>query len=334
MLALILAVPALLAFQPRVANARLETRAAGGLETELRRIAAASASPAWTGYSIASVERSGECCSGPNGACRCSLEKGTQAQAAEPAPVRLEPSREIMVLLRFEQGRLDKIRTFDIDCQIDAGGLPFYWLTGVGPQESLAWLQGLTGDTRFAEAATGAIAQHADRGADTILNRLAAAGQPDRLRRSAIFWLGASRGASGFDALRRIRAQDPDPRIRERAVFALSVSKQPGAIDAILAAARNDTSPRVRGQSLFWLAQKAARQAAPAIQNAIESDPDTEVKKKAVFALSRMDDGVPRLIAVARSHANPEVRKQAMFWLGQSKDPRALSFFEEILKRP
>jgi hypothetical protein len=26
------------------------------------------------------------------------------------------------------------------------------------------------------------------------------------------------------------------------------------------------------------------------------------------------------------------VRKQAMFWLGQSKDPRALKFFEEILR--
>jgi hypothetical protein len=26
------------------------------------------------------------------------------------------------------------------------------------------------------------------------------------------------------------------------------------------------------------------------------------------------------------------VRKQAVFWLGQSKDPRALTFFEELLK--
>jgi hypothetical protein len=26
------------------------------------------------------------------------------------------------------------------------------------------------------------------------------------------------------------------------------------------------------------------------------------------------------------------VRKQAMFWLGQSRDPRALAFFEEVLR--
>jgi hypothetical protein len=42
---------------------------------------------------------------------------------------------------------------------------------------------------------------------------------------------------------------------------------------------------------------------------------------------------VPLLIQVARSNKNVAVRKQAMFWLGPSKDPRALSFFEEILAR-
>jgi HEAT repeat protein len=57
------------------------------------------------------------------------------------------------------------------------------------------------------------------------------------------------------------------------------------------------------------------------------------VKKRAVFALSQLpkDEGVPLLISVARTNRNPVVRKQAMFWLGQSNDPRALEFFEQIL---
>ena len=63
------------------------------------------------------------------------------------------------------------------------------------------------------------------------------------------------------------------------------------------------------------------------------NDPETEVKKRAVFALSQLpgDEGVPKLIDVARHNRNPEVRKQAFFWLGQSHDPRALQLFEEIL---
>jgi hypothetical protein len=45
------------------------------------------------------------------------------------------------------------------------------------------------------------------------------------------------------------------------------------------------------------------------------------------------DEGVPKLIEVAKTNRNREVRKQAMFWLGQSNDPRALQFFEEVLSR-
>jgi hypothetical protein len=41
---------------------------------------------------------------------------------------------------------------------------------------------------------------------------------------------------------------------------------------------------------------------------------------------------VPLLIKVARTNDNAAVRKQAMFWLAQSKDSRAIDFFAEILK--
>ncbi len=37
------------------------------------------------------------------------------------------------------------------------------------------------------------------------------------------------------------------------------------------------------------------------------------------------------LIEVARTNRNAQVRKKAMFWLGQSKDPRAIKFFEDVL---
>ena len=74
---------------------------------------------------------------------------------------------------------------------------------------------------------------------------------------------------------------------------------------------------------------------AEAIDGAIRNDPDTEVKKRAVFALTQMPDaeGVPQLIRVAKTNRNPEVREQAVFWLGQSEDPRALDFIEQILTR-
>jgi HEAT repeat protein len=89
----------------------------------------------------------------------------------------------------------------------------------------------------------------------------------------------------------------------------------------------------VRGEAIFWVAQRAGQKAAPEITAAIDQDPDTDVKKRAVFALSQLpnDEGVPLMIQVARTNKNPAVRKQAMFWLGQSHDPRALDFFAEVL---
>jgi hypothetical protein len=39
------------------------------------------------------------------------------------------------------------------------------------------------------------------------------------------------------------------------------------------------------------------------------------------------------VVGVAKTHRRYEVRKQAMSWLGQSGDPRALAFFEDVLRR-
>jgi len=39
------------------------------------------------------------------------------------------------------------------------------------------------------------------------------------------------------------------------------------------------------------------------------------------------------LIRIARTHRNPELRRKAIFWLGQSEDPRALALFEELLTK-
>jgi HEAT repeat protein len=98
--------------------------------------------------------------------------------------------------------------------------------------------------------------------------------------------------------------------------------------------ARSDQRPRIRSQALFWLSQRAGDEALRTIGNAVSDDPEIEVKRRAVFALSQLPrgEGVPLLIDLARNHRLPEVRRQAMFWLGQSKDPRAVDFFEQILR--
>jgi hypothetical protein len=340
-----------LAQQPRLSNGQLAVRsAAAGLESEFRALVAGQTAPAWIGYSVPMI--AGEhnmCCNGNSaavnccGTCRLEGKESGNVTTGNPPPVPLEGGKSLFVLFRVEKGQVQKIRSFTEDCQLDAGGLPFHWLTGVRPPDSASLLASMvhisdTEDkaaTRLADSALAALAFHDDPSADRAFEQATASNQAEAVRERASFWLGAARSRRGYEILRRMMSDDPSARVREKVVFALSISKEPEAVSIMIEAAKNDKSDRVRGQALFWLGQKAGKRAVSAIADAIENDPETEVKKKAVFALSQLpaDEGVPRLIQVARTHKNPAVRKQAMFWLGQSKDPRALSFFEEILTR-
>jgi len=57
------------------------------------------------------------------------------------APMRLEGEIALVVLIRMENNRVDHLRVTSPDCHLDAGGLPFYWLSNVPAAESLAWLK-------------------------------------------------------------------------------------------------------------------------------------------------------------------------------------------------
>lgn len=336
----------LIAQQPRLQNAKLETRsAAAGLEQTFRSIVSSQSDPAWIGYAVPIVpgERQmccfngSECCSG----CRLETASGESntVQMTGAGTVQLEGPAHMFVLYRVEQKQVGKLRTFTPDCAIDGGGLPFFWLTDVKPAESITLLETMIkmdigGRPRLANTAVSAIAMHRDAAADAALDRCVAPTQTEEVRRQAAFWLGNARGRHGFEVLNRLVREDPSDRVREHAIFALTQSKEPEAMNAIVRAAHDDANARVRGQALFWLAQRASAQiSTAAIQQAIANDPETEVKKRAVFALTQIPhgDGVPMLIEVARTNKNAVVRKQAMFWLGQSKDPRALKFFEDVL---
>jgi HEAT repeats len=104
----------------------------------------------------------------------------------------------------------------------------------------------------------------------------------------------------------------------------------------LLRVARNRrVDGEVRKRAVFWLSQAAGAAIAGTLDS-IATDPgsDREIRKQAVFALSQRSEaeGVPALIRIARTNRDPEIRKSALFWLGQSEDPRALDLFEDILR--
>jgi hypothetical protein len=145
--------------------------------------------------------------------------------------------------------------------------------------------------------------------------------------------VGASEAASYLLSI----AQTERGNLGEKAIFPATLADSADVWPTLIKIARNPSLPRpARTQSVFWLGQ-AAGEAATANLSSIVGDNtvDQEVREQAVFALSQRphDEGVPALISVAKTNKDPEIRKKALFWLGQSGDPRALDLFEQLLTK-
>jgi hypothetical protein len=121
------------------------------------------------------------------------------------------------------------------------------------------------------------------------------------------------------------------------AIFPATVADSATVWPALIRLARDEERPReTRKQAVFWLGQAAGDAATAGLDSlSRDSDIDREVQKQVVFALSQRprDEGIPILIRVARTHRDPEVRRDAVFWLGQSNDPRAIALFEDLLTK-
>lgn len=150
----------------------------------------------------------------------------------------------------------------------------------------------------------------------------------------AVHWFTNVSAADSLAFMKTFIGGNASTRLDQAATAVVAMTRGDEALDMLLNVARGGATTQMRGNALFWLAQRAGDKAVGTISAAIQNDPDTEVKRRAVFVLSQLpkNEGVPLLIEQARTNRNPAVRKQAMFWLGQSKDPRALRFFEELLK--
>ncbi len=327
---LALVAPAAGAAEPTYLNAGVRPLGAPApdLERAFASLVERDDGPAWAAYTVPMVGRS-LCCHSPSvcsleGSGDCYLNRGDH------------DGGELRVLLRFHQGGLTEIRAFSSGCRLDAGGLPVYTWDDVAARASLDFLieRARAGNEDVAEGALVAVAHHDDAEVDRVLERIARGEQLPRLAEEAVFWLGEARGDGGFETLDRLRHEVRDEDVLEQIAFALHLSEADGALPALIDMARRDADGDVRGTALFWLSQQAGERAAAAIAEASEEDPDLEVKERAIFALSQLppDRGVPLLIRYAQTHESREIRKKAMFWLGQTEDPRALDFFEEILR--
>ena len=66
-----------------------------------------------------------------------------------------------------------------------------------------------------------------------------------------------------------------------------------------------------------------------------DASEDREIREHVLMGIGQMEttEAVDLMMEVARSDADPELREMAVFWLGQSDDPRVPAFLVELIGR-
>ena len=124
----------------------------------------------------------------------------------------------------------------------------------------------------------------------------------------------------------RLRAPGPKPALQMFLRF------EHGAVERMLVVGSDCPVDAGRNQVR---ALEGVTPAASAALLAELADARRDLDDEAWYALSlHAEVGVEALLAVARDKSRtPKARRQALFWLGSSEDPRALAEIESILKR-
>lgn len=123
-------------------------------------------------------------------------------------------------------------------------------------------------------------------------------------------------------------------RVATDAMLPLALADGVDPWTSLISIARNADRPLgVRRAALTWLAIGVNEHLG--LADEMPASDDDEMRKQAVFVLSQRprSESVPELIDLARTAKRPVIRREAIFWLGQTGDMRAADVYAELLKR-
>ena len=184
-------------------------------------------------------------------------------------------------------------------------------------------------------AAAERMAQQAQRAAEARGRRDGVQCEDQEVRVTVVESLITMSAEQAMPLLKQVMARKDacNAPLREKAVFIISQKRSAEAEDLLLDAARNDPAPKVREQAVFWLSQVNSEKSLVAIEEIIRTETDPKLLEQAVFAASQHRS--PRAAQIlrdiaGRANAPREARKNAIFWLGQSRSAEVNTFMRSL----
>jgi HEAT repeat protein len=158
---------------------------------------------------------------------------------------------------------------------------------------------------------------------------------PDRIKESIIFWLGQQRSPENAQYLKDFFAKTSSTELKEKVLFSLAQNATEENGRWLLDVALDASNPiEIRKNALFWAAQSHSVPFAD-LARLYDRSTDVEIKEQLIFGFSQSQDpaAVDKLMSIARSETNRDLRSKALFWLGQSHDPRVAQFLLEVINK-
>jgi HEAT repeat protein len=247
------------------------------------------------------------------------------------------------------------------------------WLGAIGGADVVPTVDAIAHDGRaprdLREAAVSALAESDSDEAISRLIRLSAETTDTWLARKAIFWLGQTRDDRAHETLRSlVRRESGDDDLRAEAIFALghgsATSEDAAFLRGVYASLKSgrlkekiiQSIAQIEGEenvdwllslaldaregleqrkkALFWAGQSDAP--STPIVKAYDQLNDRGLKEHAIFVLSQRDEddaSIDKLIDIARHDPDHSLRRKAIFWLGQSDDPRAHQLIRDLVTK-
>ena len=215
-----------------------------------------------------------------------------------------------------------------------------FWLGQTGSDRAVTLLDDVlknSNDKEIKDKALFALSQHRSARAGQILRDFAERSSEDaELREQAIFWLGQKRSEENANYLKGLYSRVRTDALKDKIIFSLSQQRGFGNAEWIMNIALDPKeSIEMRKQALFWAGQNggASTESFAALYDKMT---DFEMKDQLIFVLSqRGRDGkaLEKLMDIARTDRDKELKNKAIFWLGQSRDPRAVKFLEDLISK-
>jgi HEAT repeat protein len=246
-------------------------------------------------------------------------------------------SLAVFLLREPSANQITRLEIYNLERKREYSGYPVYWLGRANNEESLNYLRAIAAasplDTLSERAVIG-IAVHDDARVGGMLKNFVISSPNQRIRSSAVYWLGQTGGEMAFLAT-LVRNESEDKKLRRSAAHSIGESHDRGTLATLKSLYEEVKDAEVRRSVISAAGHSDEEQLAfPFLLGVAKNDTDWESRRTAVRQLGHFqrDDTVDELGKIFTSESNLDIKKAALRSLAETKSAKAQARLLEVAR--